>query len=89
MRGEKTQIFRTEVTVHRTSFTVIMTYFFFKGKIHVILNKLHKLSEEEYDSKGTAIMLVNSLRDTLGLSNLKLSRMLKHLVYDGKYHFSF
>ena len=72
-------------TVQRTSFTVIVTYFFYNGKIHAILNKLQKLEEKDYDSKGTAAMLIKVLCDTLGVTESKLSRILKHLVYDGVY----
>ena len=74
-----------KVTVQRKSFTVIMTYFFHGGKIHIILNKLCELSTEEYDSKGTAAMVINALCETLGVTKSKLSRLLKHLVYDGVY----
>ena len=74
-----------KVTVKRRSYTVIMTYFFFDGKIHVILNKLQKLSTNEYDGRGTANMVVNTLCETLGFSKTKLSRVLKHFVYDGVY----
>ena len=74
-----------QVTVHRTSFTVILTYFFFKGKIHIILNKLEKLSSDEYDGEGTARMLIRTLCETLGVSESKLARILTHLVYDGVY----
>ena len=35
-----------KVTVQRTSYTVILTFFFHQGKIHIILNKLAKLSTE-------------------------------------------
>ena len=74
-----------KVTVQRTSFTVIMTYFFCSGKIHVVLNKLHKLSTKEYDGVGTANMLISTLCETLGVTRTKLSQLLKHLVYDGVY----
>ena len=74
-----------KVTVQRTSFTVICTYFFNDGRIHVILNKLRKLSTEEYDGRGTAIMLIDTLCETLGFTKMRLSRVLKHLVYDGVY----
>ena len=74
-----------KVTVHRTSFTVIMTYFFNKGKIHIILNKLHKLRTDEYSSEDTATMLIEVLCETLGVSKTKLSKILKHLIYDGVY----
>ena len=34
---------------------------------------------------GTANMLVNTLCESLGVTKSKLSRLLKHLVYDGVY----
>ena len=45
-----------------------MTYFFHEGKIFVILNKLTKLNSDEYDSEGTAYMVINTLKETLGVS---------------------
>ena len=72
-----------QVTVNRTSFTVICTYFFFDGKIYVILNKLQKLTTEDYNSEGTASMVIKTLCETLGFTKSKLSNVLKHLVYDG------
>ena len=86
---EKTQIFRTLVTVQRTSFTVLMTYFFHHGKIHVILNTLQKLEENDYDAIGNANMVVNTLCETLGVTRNKLARILKHFVYDGYENFTF
>ena len=74
-----------QVTVSRTSFTVVMTYFFYEGKIHIILNKIQKLTTEDYDGPGTAHMLIKTLCETLGVTTSKLSRILKHLVYDGVY----
>ena len=41
-------------TVQRSSFNVIMTYFFAEGHIYVILNKLAQLSTKDYNSEGTA-----------------------------------
>ena len=74
-----------KVTVQRTSYTVILTFFFHEGKIHIILNKLAKLSTEEYDATGTAEMLVQTLVDTLGISRARLANVLVHFVYDGVY----
>ena len=62
-----------------------MTYFFHEGKIHIILNKLEKLESIEYDGNGTAQMVIRVLSETLGLTNTKLARILKHFVYDGKW----
>ena len=54
-----------KVTVHHTSYTLIMTYFFWRGKLHVVLNELNILNLDDYDSEGTARMVVNSLISTL------------------------
>lgn len=67
-----------KVTVQRHSYTVILTYFFNKGKIHVTLNKIVKLSTSDYDAAGTAAMVVNCLIETLGLSMFQLSLKLTH-----------
>ena len=60
-----------------------MTYFFCDGKIHVLQNKLEKLSSIDYDGYGTANMLLKVLRETLGLTDTSLARVLRHFVYDG------
>ena len=62
-----------------------MTYFFCEGKLHCILNKLHKNTTDDYDSKGTATMVIKVLCETLGLTKEKLSKMLVHFIYDGVY----
>ena len=62
-----------------------MTYFFSDGKIHIISNKLHKQTSDDYDKEGTAKMVVNTLCETLGVTKQKLASILKHFVYDGVY----
>ena len=49
------------------------------------MNKLQKLSTVDYDANGTANMVINTLCETLGVTKMKLSRILKHFVYDGVY----
>ena len=62
-------------TVQRSSFTVIMTYFFAEGHIYVILNKLAKLSTKDYNAEGTASMVIKTLCETLGFTKLKLTNV--------------
>ena len=74
-----------KVTVHHTSYTVIMTYFFWRGKLHVVLNELTILNLDNYDSEGTARMVVNSLISTFSYSRTQLANTLRHVSYDGVY----
>ena len=74
-----------KVTVQRISYTVILTFFFYQGRIHIILNKLAKLSTDEYDAEGTAEMLISTLVETLGVTRSRLAVILIHFVYDGVY----
>ena len=62
------------------SYTVIMTYFFFNGKIHIVLNKLEKLNLDEYDSIGTALMVIRVLKETLGYTQTRLASTLRVLI---------
>jgi hypothetical protein len=62
-----------------------MTYFFLDGKLHIVLNKLQKLELLDYDSNGTAQMVIRVLTETLGLTETKLATILRHFVYDGVY----
>ena len=62
---------------------VILTYFFCNCKIHILLNGLEKMQEQDYDGPGTASMLVRVLRETTGWSKSKLAQRLVHMTYDG------
>ena len=72
-----------KVTVESTSYMVILTYFFFEGQIFLCLNKLEKMSEDDYDGEGTAVMVVRVLEETLGYNRFGLAQSLVHFVYDG------
>ena len=74
-----------KVTVRRTPFTVIMTYFFSGGKIHVLLNSVHKMKVEEYSGRGSAEMIGKTLMASLGLSKAQVGEKFRHGTYDGVY----
>ena len=74
-----------KVTVYHTSYTVVVTYFFWEGKLHVVLNKLTILKEEDYDAVGTAEMVINTLCLTLGFNRTQLANKLRHFIYDDVY----
>ena len=74
-----------KVTVGRISYTVVLTYFFFEGRIYVILNKLVHLTTKDYDGEGTAKMLLDCLVETTGLPVSVIAVKLKHITYDGVY----
>ena len=52
------------VTVQLRSFTVLLTFFFRNGKIFCLLNSVLKMGEDDYDSAGTASMVVRSLKES-------------------------
>ena len=74
-----------KVTVRRTPFTVIMTYFFNEGKIHVLLNSVHKMKADEYDGRGSAEMVGKVLMNSLGLTKEEVGEKFRHGTYDGVY----
>jgi hypothetical protein len=74
-----------KVTVQRNSYLALLTYFFYNGKIHVFLNKLIKCTTQDYDGPGTAKVIVDTLKETLGLPITRLAAILDHTVYDGVY----
>ena len=74
-----------KVTVQRVSYTVLLTYFFSEGKIHVLLNSLMVMKSDEYDSEGTARAVARELAETLGISKIRLGEILLHFAYDGVY----
>lgn len=67
------------------SYQVILTFFFWEGKIHIYLNKVDKLTTKDYDGPGTAKRVAQVLRETLGASNDTLAQKVKHFTYDGVY----
>ena len=69
-RGQIEEISVTldKVTIQRTSYTALLTYFFNNGVIYIILNKLMVMAVDEYDSEGTARAVINGLQETLGLT---------------------
>jgi hypothetical protein len=74
-----------KVTSNHASYTVLVTYFFFNGRLLVILNELALLDEDSYCSAGTARAIVASLRKTLGVTRNRLAKILRHFSYDGVY----
>ena len=86
-KGEVEEISVTldKVTVQRVSYTVLLTYFFCEGKIHILLNSLMVMKSDEYDSEGTARAVVKELAETLGISRIRLADILLHFAYDGVY----
>ena len=43
-----------KVTVSHISYTVILTFFFYNGRIYCYLNELATIPAENYDAQGTA-----------------------------------
>jgi hypothetical protein len=85
--GEITEVSATldKVTIHHRSFTVLLTFFFYNGLIYCTLNELFMMKSDSYDSRGTAEMVVRSLKETLGLTRTQLATVLVHFAYDGVY----
>ena len=74
-----------KVTVGHVSFSVVCTYFFLYGKQHVFLNELAIMEEDDYNSEGAALSLIESLVKTLCITRADLAKILRHLAYDGVY----
>ena len=74
-----------KVTIGSTSYTVVVTYFFWHGQIKTVLNALFIMSTDHNDGLGVAEMLCNTLCQTLGLSLEDLRFKLEHVSYDGVY----
>ena len=74
-----------KVTVSGVPYTVLVTYFFWEGKIHAVLNSLHVMKSFEYSGVNTARMIGMDLMSTLGLSRQQIGEVFNHAVYDGVY----
>ena len=66
-------------------YTVICTYYFWKGRLKVFLNELCVFESDFYDGEGSARMVCESLFRTLGLDNEGIIEKLEHLTIDGVY----
>ena len=67
------------------AYQVIITFFFYEGRIHCYLNKIDHLDTKDYDAPGTARKVAHILRKSLGLTDDGLARVIKHFIYDGVY----
>ena len=74
-----------KVTCVNVSYTVIVSYFFWEGRVRCVLNELKVMSSVDGDGEGSAIMLATALMQSLRLTKASLARILRHVVYDGVY----
>ena len=74
-----------KITNQRIPYCAILTYFFWEGRIFILLNSLHRMTSEDGDSVGTARMVTTVLMETLGLSMSALKARCHHFCYDGVY----
>ena len=51
----------------------------------MVLNQLTILKGEDYDTMGTAEMVINALRLTLGSTRAELADKLRYFIYDDVY----
>ena len=73
------------MTVGGVPYTVLVTYFFYNGQIHCVLNNLHVMRSYEYSREETANMIVLDLMESLGLNRRQISEIFGHIAYDGVY----
>lgn len=86
MSGIKNASFSLDkVTVKNIPYTVIITYYFWNGKIHVFLNSIHRMSSSEYSGESTARMVGEDLMHSLRLTRQQVGSLFTHCVYDGVY----
>ena len=77
-----------KVTIGSRTYTVILSYYFYEGVIHCLLNKLYIMESDQCNGGTTAEFLVMTLMESLKLSRRDLARKLRHLSYDGVYELS-
>ena len=73
-----------KVTVQHKSYTVLLTFFFLEGKIHCLLNGLISMKEDEYDSAGTAKMVVDKVKNSLGIDRFGACDKMVHCRFESK-----
>ena len=73
------------VTVFNIPYLAVCTYYFFGGRLRVLINGLIIMEEDDYSGQGTAEVVGKFLMETLGVSKSRLSLILRHMPYDGVY----
>ena len=66
-------------------YTVLVTYYYYEGKMHIYLNSIHPIKVEQYDAKGTAKFVGEELMESLRLSKKEVKEKFVDAVYDGVY----
>ena len=74
-----------KITVQRIPYCAVLTYFFWEGRISILLNSVHRMKSDQADSNETAQMVITMLTETLGLSLSALKSKCHHFSYDGVY----
>ena len=74
-----------KITVQRIPYFAVLTYFFWEGRISILLNSVHRIKSDQADSNETAQMVITILTETLGLSLSALKSKIHHFSYDGVY----
>ena len=74
-----------KITVQRIPYCAVLTYFFWEGRISILLNSVHRMKSDQADSNETAQMVITILTETLGLSLSALKSKCHHFSYDGVY----
>lgn len=74
-----------KVMVLKVLYTVLVSYFFQRGRIHALTNALHVMKLDEYVGKSSAQMVGLDLMASLGLSRKQIGKIFHHGVYDGVY----
>ena len=74
-----------KVTVRMIPYTVLVTYFFYGGKLNIYLNAVHLMKSNQYSGEATAKFVGEELMRTLGLTRNEVANKFVHSCYDGVY----
>ena len=74
-----------KVTVRMVPYTVLVTYFFYDGKLNVYLNAVYPMKSFQYGREETAKFVGQELMRTLNLTRHEVATKFVHSCYDGVY----
>lgn len=74
-----------KVTIKSIPYTVLVTYYFWEGEIHIFLNSIHQMKSSEYSAESTAEMIGRDMMTSLGMTREEIRTVFVHAVYDGVY----
>jgi hypothetical protein len=65
-----------KITIKSIPYTVLVTYYFWEGEIHIFLNSIHQMKSSKYSAESTREMVGRDLMTSLGMTRDQIGTVL-------------